>query len=35
MLHEDDERGMAKVIQLFRAASIILLLIHIYYFCYE
>jgi hypothetical protein len=35
MQHEDDLRGLAKVIQFMRAISILLLVIHIYWFCYR
>mgnify|MGYP002792555907 FL=1 len=35
MQHEDDLRGLAKVIQFMRAISILVLIIHIYWFCYD
>jgi hypothetical protein len=35
MQYEDDLRGMAKVIQFMRAVSVLFLLTHLYYYCYE
>lgn len=35
MQHEDDLRGLAKVMQFMRAVSILLLVIHVYWFCYR
>lgn len=34
MQNEDDLRGLAKLMQLMRAVSILILLMHIYWFCY-
>jgi hypothetical protein len=35
MQNEDDIRSLAKIIELIRAVSILVLIIHIYWFCYE
>lgn len=35
MQHEDDLRGLAKVMQFMRAISVLLLVVHIYWFCYR
>jgi hypothetical protein len=35
MQNEDDIRSLAKIIELIRAVSILILIIHIYWFCYE
>lgn len=35
MQSEDDLRGLAKVIHFMRAISILVLVIHIYWFCYH
>jgi hypothetical protein len=35
MQNEDDVRSLAKIIELIRAVSILVLIIHIYWFCYE
>lgn len=35
MQSEDDLRGLAKVMQFMRALSILILLIHIYWFCFD
>ena len=35
MQQEDDLRGLAKVMEFMRAISIILVIIHIYWFCYQ
>ena len=35
MSQEDDLRGLAKVIDFMRAISILFVLIHCYWFCYE
>ena len=35
MQHEDDLRGLAKVIQFMRALSILILIMHIYWYCYD
>ena len=35
MQNEDDVRSLAKIIELIRAVSILILIIHIYWFCYE
>jgi len=35
MQQEDDLRGLAKVMEFVRAISIILVIIHIYWFCYR
>ena len=35
MQHEDDLRGLAKVMQFMRAVSVLLLVIHVYWFCYR
>ena len=35
MPHEDDLRGLAKVMQFMRASSVLLLVIHVYRFCYR
>lgn len=35
MQNEDDLRSLVKIIELIRAASILILIIHIYWFCYE
>lgn len=35
MQHEDDLRGLAKVADLMRGISVIFVLMHIYWFCYE
>ena len=34
MQQEDDLRGLAKVMEFMRAISILLVIIHIYWFCY-
>ncbi|WP_321996692.1 conjugal transfer protein MobC [Draconibacterium orientale] len=35
MQNEDDIRALAKIIELIRAVSILILIFHIYWFCYE
>lgn len=35
MQNEDDVRALAKIIELIRAVSILILIFHIYWFCYE
>ena len=35
MQNEDDLRGLAKVMEFMRAISILFVVIHIYWFCYE
>lgn len=35
MQNEDDIRSLAKIIELIRAVSILILIIHIYWFCFE
>jgi len=35
MQNEDDVRSLAKIIELIRAVSILMLIIHIYWFCFE
>lgn len=35
MQNEDDARSLAKIIELLRAVSILIAIIHIYWFCYE
>ncbi len=35
MQNEDDVRSLAKIIELLRAVSILIAIIHIYWFCYE
>ena len=35
MQNEDDVRSLAKIIELIRAVSILILIIHIYWFCFE
>lgn len=35
MQNEDDIRSLAKIIELIRAVSILILIIHIYWYCYE
>lgn len=35
MQHEDDPRGLAKVMQFMRTSSVLLLVIHVYWFCYR
>jgi hypothetical protein len=35
MQNEDDVRSLAKIIELIRAVSILMLVIHIYWFCIE
>ena len=35
MQNEDDDRSLAKIIELLRAVSILIAIIHIYWFCYE
>ncbi len=35
MQNEDDVRSLAKIIELIRGVSILILIIHIYWFCYE
>ncbi len=35
MQNEDDVRALAKIIELLRAVSILIAIIHIYWFCYE
>lgn len=35
MQHEDDLRGLAKVMQFMRALSILILIMHIYWYCYD
>jgi len=35
MQNEDDVRSLAKIIELIRALSILILIIHFYWFCYE
>lgn len=35
MQHEDDLRGLAKVMQFMRALSILILIFHIYWYCYD
>lgn len=35
MQHEDDLRGLAKVMQFMRALSILILILHIYWYCYD
>ena len=35
MQQEDDLRGLAKVMEFMRAISILLVIIHIYWFCYR
>lgn len=35
MQQEDDLRALAKIIDFFRAASVILLILHCYWYCYE
>jgi hypothetical protein len=35
MQNEDDIRSLAKIIELIRAVSILVLIIHIYWYCYE
>ena len=35
MQNEDDVRNLAKIIELIRGVSILVLIIHIYWFCYE
>ena len=35
MQNEDDVRSLAKIIELIRGVSILVLIIHIYWFCYE
>ena len=35
MQNEDDVRSLAKIIELIRGASILVLIIHIYWLCYE
>jgi hypothetical protein len=35
MQNEDDVRALAKIIELLRAVSILIIIIHIYWFCYE
>ncbi|OFX52382.1 MAG: conjugal transfer protein TraG [Bacteroidetes bacterium GWB2_41_8] len=35
MQNEDDIRSLAKIIELIRGVSILILIIHIYWFCYE
>ncbi|MDH6313055.1 magnesium-transporting ATPase (P-type) [Parabacteroides sp. PFB2-10] len=35
MQNEDDLRGLAKVMEFMRAISILFVIIHIYWFCYE
>ena len=35
MQQEDDLRGLAKVMEFMRAISIIFIVVHIYWFCYQ
>lgn len=35
MQHEDDLRGLAEVMQFMRMISVLLLVIHVYWFCYR
>jgi hypothetical protein len=35
MQNEDDLRGLAKTMQLMRAISVILLVVHLYWFCHN
>jgi hypothetical protein len=35
MQNEDDIRSLAKIIELIRAVSILILIVHVYWFCYE
>ncbi|MDR1089877.1 MAG: YWFCY domain-containing protein, partial [Prevotella sp.] len=35
MQQEDDLRGLAKVMEFMRAISILFVVIHIYWFCYQ
>ncbi len=35
MQNEDDLRGLAKVMEFMRAISILFVVIHIYWFCYQ
>lgn len=34
MQHEDDLRGLAKVMQFMRAISILMVVIHVYWYCF-
>lgn len=35
MQQEDDLRGLAKVMEFMRAISIVFIIIHVYWFCYQ
>ena len=35
MQQEDDLRGLAKVMEFMRAISIVFIVIHVYWFCYN